>query len=330
MIATAAQEKRLCLDCPRDISDRRRDAQRCKDCSEVWAKERAKENYPKNRLAKLQYAKNRQQTPEYKQTRRAWIEKNANKIREDKRQRHREKTGYNPEGRTCANSNCRADISDRGHNAKWCKACSTPPPRTCKVCHRDISKRGSRAQFCSDECKQHHQQAKELEGYTKTCTKCNNEKQHTEFGWHNNLRRSVCKPCEVESQTERFQKFTPEQRARRNLLKRDNERSRKANLSPEEKALETIKARKAHRQRLYGPDFDEDRLYSEQEGKCAICGTPKSLEEMHLDHDHKTKRLRGFLCTNCNLKLLPRYEKFPPQHQDSPHLNAYLQRGKQL
>ena len=95
--------------------------------------------------------------PEGKQIRRAWREKNPHKVlakRERQRQKHREKTGYNPEGRTC--EDCNADISHRGHNAKWCVPCSTPPARTCIVCHTDISNRGVRAQFCSEDCKQHH------------------------------------------------------------------------------------------------------------------------------------------------------------------------------
>ena len=59
------------------------------------------------------------------------------------------------------------------------------------------------------------------------------------------------------------------------------------------------KARKANRRSKYGFDIDEDRLYSEQEGKCAICRKSKSLEKLELDHDHETGRLRGFLCKNC-------------------------------
>ena len=326
-----AQEKRLCLDCNVvDISDRARNARLCESCSKIREKERAKNYYLANRERVLERVTRYQQTPEAKQLRQEWEEKSLEKLleyRERQRQKHREKTGWNPEDRTC--KNCGADISKRGHNAKWCEPCSTPPVRTCKICPEDISKRGSRAQFCSEQHRVAYHQAKELEGCTKKCTKCNEEKQYTEFGLHYNLRRSVCKICEVKSQTERHQNFTPEQRARRNRLKRDNERSRKANLSPEEKALETIKARKSHRQKLYGPDFDEDRLYSDQEDRCAICGRLKPLDEMELDHDHETGRPRGFLCKNCNFKLLPRYEKFfPPEHQDSPHLNAYLLRGK--
>ena len=256
--------------------------------------------------------------------------KNPHKVlvyRQRKKQKHREKTGYNPEGRTCGD--CHADISDRGHRAKRCVPCSTPPARTCMVCHTDISDRGARAQFCSEECKQHDQQLKESKGYTKTCTRCHETKEHAEFGLHYNLRRSVCKICEVMSQSERYHNFTPGQRARRNDLRRERERRKKADLSPEQKSMLRTKTRYANRRSKYGFDFDEDRLHSEQEGKCAICRTPRSIEELELDHDHDTDKLRGLLCKNCNFKLLSRYVRFPPQCQDSPYLNAYLSKGKQ-
>ena len=53
-------------------------------------------------------------------------------------------------------------------------------------------------------------------------------------------------------------------------------------------------------------------LYDKQKGRCAICG--KTAEEMHghwganckrlhLDHDHSTNKIRGFLCNGCNYGL---------------------------
>ena len=339
-------EGRTCQSCSADISSMGNRAKRCEPCSTALNKERKRNDYRanrtaalqsansyyyKNRSARLQYAKDRRQTPEYKQTRLEWKERNPEKFltyRQRKKQRHREKTGYNPEGRTC--KDCGADISHRGHNAKRCVPCSTPPARTCMVCLTDISNRGGRAQFCGEECKQRYQQSKEMEGYTKICTKCGETKEHTEFGWHNNFRRSTCKSCEVKDQSERYHNFTPEQRIRRRRLRREREKIKRVNQSPEEKAILRTKDLQARRRNRYGPDFDENRLYLEQEGRCAICKIPMSLDEMELDHDHATDKPRGFLCKNCNFKLLSSYEnKFPHQYQDSPHLDAYLSLGKQ-
>ncbi len=329
MFLDGTQEQHLCLDCGVDISYRRRYAQRCEPCSKIRTKERSENYYWENRPSVLQRIKSRQQTPEYKELRQEWEERNPEKIlvyRQRQKQKHREMTGYNPEGRTC--EDCHADISDRGHNAKKCVPCSTPTTRACIVCHIDISHKGARATFCSEQCKQKDQQSKELEGYTKTCHKCNETKEHTEFRWHYNRRGSTCKSCEANATREYNQALPIEERRRRRRIQGEHERDKKANLSPEQKAVLRTKARKAHRRKLYGPDFDEDRLYSEQKGMCAICGIPESLEELELDHDHVTGRPRGFLCKNCNFKLLSRYERFPPQHQDSPYLNAYLSKGK--
>ncbi|MDQ4026745.1 MAG: endonuclease VII domain-containing protein [Actinomycetota bacterium] len=62
-------------------------------------------------------------------------------------------------------------------------------------------------------------------------------------------------------------------------------------------------------------------LALQQGGKCAIC---KAGAAVHIDHDHKTKRLRGILCFNCNRAL----GKF---HDDPELLRralAYLKRNR--
>jgi hypothetical protein len=49
-----------------------------------------------------------------------------------------------------------------------------------------------------------------------------------------------------------------------------------------------------------------DKLFSEQEGKCAICGTTNPgnkdprRQRFCLDHDHITGKVRGLLCIDCN------------------------------
>lgn len=39
-----------------------------------------------------------------------------------------------------------------------------------------------------------------------------------------------------------------------------------------------------------------------QKNKCPICDT-KIADTFHLDHDHKTNKVRGLLCRSCNLGL---------------------------
>ncbi len=48
---------------------------------------------------------------------------------------------------------------------------------------------------------------------------------------------------------------------------------------------------------------DYDRMFEEQDGKCANCGssTPgKTIKHFHVDHDHQTGRVRALLCEDCN------------------------------
>lgn len=62
------------------------------------------------------------------------------------------------------------------------------------------------------------------------------------------------------------------------------------------------------RWRTYGMTEEEYLdLYAQQEGKCALCekSPPGGIRgtSLQLDHNHKTRKHRKFLCPNCNIKL---------------------------
>jgi hypothetical protein len=44
--------------------------------------------------------------------------------------------------------------------------------------------------------------------------------------------------------------------------------------------------------------FEFDNILKSQSGLCAICN--EKLTKPHIDHDHKTGKVRGLLCGNCN------------------------------
>ena len=53
----------------------------------------------------------------------------------------------------------------------------------------------------------------------------------------------------------------------------------------------------------YGVSCEEyDKMYSDQDGRCGICGIHQSelKRRMCVDHDHETSDVRGLLCNNCN------------------------------
>ena len=57
------------------------------------------------------------------------------------------------------------------------------------------------------------------------------------------------------------------------------------------------------RKRKYGMSkADFDNLYELQKGACQICGGNLN-HSLNVDHDHKTGRVRGLLCSYCNTGL---------------------------
>jgi len=58
--------------------------------------------------------------------------------------------------------------------------------------------------------------------------------------------------------------------------------------------------------RKYGIDLEEyNRMFAEQEGKCAICGIHQSeyKKALSVDHCHETDHVRGLLCLKCNAAI---------------------------
>ena len=56
--------------------------------------------------------------------------------------------------------------------------------------------------------------------------------------------------------------------------------------------------------REYGITHDEyDAMLAKQYGGCAVCGKPEAGKRLAVDHDHRTGKVRGLLCENCNRAL---------------------------
>lgn len=61
--------------------------------------------------------------------------------------------------------------------------------------------------------------------------------------------------------------------------------------------------RKAGLVRYYGLSLEEwDALLIAQSGRCAICNDP--MQKPHVDHDHKTQKVRALACSRCNINRI--------------------------
>ena len=105
------------------------------------------------------------------------------------------------------------------------------------------------------------------------CSNCRKKKDPTKFRKH----RRACRACEAEY-NKRWRESDPDSALR-------NKRS----------SL-----------RRYGITLEDyQALLAKQEGKCAICGNGQSSKfvSLDVDHCHRTGKVRGLLCSNCNSGL---------------------------
>jgi len=62
--------------------------------------------------------------------------------------------------------------------------------------------------------------------------------------------------------------------------------------------------RAGYLRRQYGitPE-DYEALLRAHDGRCWICGREPTNRRLHVEHDHKTDRVRGLACWSCNTLL---------------------------
>jgi len=145
----------------------------------------------------------------------------------------------------------------------------------------------------------------------KQCTKCKVVKPIDSYAKHTRLGyQPRCKSCRSEDQKAYY---------RNNLEKFNEYRARARNETLEERKarIEKRKAEapakrehakwSAHIRKTLGitPEVYE-KLFKEQDGKCAICGSPDpngNRKRFCIDHCHATNNVRGLLCVSCNSGL---------------------------
>ena len=141
----------------------------------------------------------------------------------------------------------------------------------------------------------------------KACTKCGLVKPLNEFYAAAGMRdghRNDCIDCNKAAKRERHALNAAEYTRRSREWAAKNPERVKAYRAEYRKRPERKRAmRDLYYGRTYGLSADEvDEILAAQNGRCAICcrPAPERLGAMHLDHDHRTGAIRGFLCVDCN------------------------------
>lgn len=71
----------------------------------------------------------------------------------------------------------------------------------------------------------------------------------------------------------------------------------------ESKLLARRKAKDARLRRRYGLTLDQfEAILKSQGNVCAVCKQPDKV--FCVDHNHKTLKVRGIVCLNCNLRVI--------------------------
>jgi hypothetical protein len=145
--------------------------------------------------------------------------------------------------------------------------------KPCRGCGGPKGEAGPRAHFC-DKCKDDP-----LARPLLRASKCRNGHALSAVGIIMVSGRWRCKACEDERSVRKW--ADPEKRARSAYKGRDNALKRK-----------------------YGLSMDEyDRMLAAQDGHCALCPNTPKTRRLHVDHDHRTGKVRALLCMRCNRSL---------------------------
>lgn len=104
-------------------------------------------------------------------------------------------------------------------------------------------------------------------------------------------------PEEKEKRRKRQQEWREKNREHYNKWSRENHQKHKDKIKP--------RIRNYRLKKKYGIDVTQyNEMLLAQGGCCKICQTDKSGKyAFHVDHCHKTGRIRGLLCANCNTVL---------------------------
>lgn len=127
----------------------------------------------------------------------------------------------------------------------------------------------------------------------KLCPKCQCVKSTDDFHMKKGKLTSWCKECRRQTHKEWYAKPENKERAKRNV-KAWAERN-------------VFKEFNRNLQRMYGLNYIQYiTMVANQKNKCAICEVTfaeKKALRPHVDHCHSTGKVRGLLCSSCNIAI---------------------------
>jgi hypothetical protein len=84
----------------------------------------------------------------------------------------------------------------------------------------------------------------------------------------------------------------------------DGRRAARAAYAKAWRAKNPLLAKSGYLKKQFGIDIAEyERMLAAQKGQCAICGQLDEKYNLAVDHCHGTNKIRGLLCSQCNLGL---------------------------
>jgi hypothetical protein len=168
---------------------------------------------------------------------------------------------------------------------------------------------------------------------TKTCTTCGIEKEVSKFYTHKECKfgvNSSCKECEKQRDKTQYQnnkdkklqsckEYYNKNRDKVLLRQKNNPNNRKRNAKYfQDHKAELIEYGRKYKQEhksehknsvlksKFGITLDQyNKLLELQNSVCAICGKEERVigRSLAVDHNHKSGKVRGLLCSNCNTML---------------------------
>lgn len=174
--------------------------------------------------------------------------------------------------------------------------------KRCSLCKEHDKEHTLKASTCRDCRKNYTRTYRDLHkkpiGYIGICKKCGENKHHSPTG-------ARCKDC-VKQQTR-------DNKEVRREYNKEYRHKNKEKIEAKLKVLKengnlTLRDRRSKLKRVYNITLDQyTEMQIAQNFKCAICGSTdpqsKGRKDLFIDHCHNSNKVRGLLCSKCNMGL---------------------------